>query len=709
VEPLAFAADNRPDWVVPKTSEFRHRIDFWKSIYSAIPSSRGILHDPDDLSVIYEKIDISGLTQKQTQRLVKEKKEYYRNILTRFARQGRDALSDEEFKIVQPFAQKSEDEIRRMSSDIRWQQGLSDRFLEGLKRSYVYLDKIREIFTEEGVPLTLAFLPHVESSFNYRAYSKVGAAGIWQFMRDTARIFGLKVNYVLDERLDPVRTARAAARLLKRDYEITGAWPLAITSYNHGVNGIKRAVNELGSTDIEYIVRNFNGRRFGFASQNFFACFVAAYELANNPEPVFGNFEKGAPIQYFEIELPKLFRLSTILEMTGLDEDNFHYYNRAFRPVSYKYNSSIPSGYKLKLPVELSKSRDELIAKFKGSQETITVVDTDIHVVQPGDSLSTISKFYRVPMDRIIEANGLANPSSIRLGQKLVLPIEGKKIAVNGKKTVVASNNQPRGKKDSTTLVIADNSLKENSKLIKGQGRLISPMSASQGIMLATLVPTNYMTKQLSKEDVNSAIESGLEKIQDGSIAQDQNVAWANLPIFFDFDQIMKESLEHPYLVMVAKDEIDVLPDDITKTYNLDTQKINSKTFQITIETNETLGHYADWAGIPIAKIRALNPRHLARNVPFGYKLKIPLSEDRVGSFNANRLQYHQSIEEDFYSNYKVVGTQSMKVGRGDSIESISKEQEVPIWLIRKYLPDHNQLSLNVGQEINLPIIESIQ
>ena len=106
---------------------------------------------------------------------------------------------------------------------------------------------MRAVFRDQGMPDDLALLPHVESSFNVRAYSKYGAAGVWQFMRGTGRRF-MKVDYVVDESLDPITATRAAARLLRENYAILGTWPLALTAYNHGAAGMARAVRSSAPT-----------------------------------------------------------------------------------------------------------------------------------------------------------------------------------------------------------------------------------------------------------------------------------------------------------------------------------------------------------------------------------------------------------------------------------------------------------------------------
>ena len=134
-------------------------------------------------------------------------------------------------------------------------------------------------------------LPHVESSFNPRAYSKVGAAGLWQFMRSTGRRY-MRIDGAVDDRLDPFRSTEAAAQLLAYNYRVLGTWPLALTAYNHGTAGMRRAKETLGTDDIVRIVRNYTSRTFGFASRNFYVSFLAALEIDRNPEKYFGSLQK---------------------------------------------------------------------------------------------------------------------------------------------------------------------------------------------------------------------------------------------------------------------------------------------------------------------------------------------------------------------------------------------------------------------------------
>src|SRR5438128_176574 len=139
------------------------------------------------------------------------------------------------------------------------QRGLRERFAEGIRISRRYFPEMERIFREAGLPVELIRLPLIESCFNLRAYSKVGAAGIWQFMPRTGRLF-MRVDNLVDERRDPISSPRAAAPFLTRVHDMLDTWPLAITAYNHGPEGVARGVDEVGTTDIARIVRDYHGK-----------------------------------------------------------------------------------------------------------------------------------------------------------------------------------------------------------------------------------------------------------------------------------------------------------------------------------------------------------------------------------------------------------------------------------------------------------------
>ena len=221
----------------PEPEAIKPRVDFWVDIYTRYHSKEAIIHDSNNLDIIYEVVDLDvelgpTASRKAKNRFLAKRKKHYSRILKRLGRQKGKCNNIEECLVAALFAH---DDVRsrfyRAARGVRMQQGLADRFLEGIELSGRYMDEMRRIFTEEKLPMELLALPHVESSFNVNAYSKYGAAGIWQFTRSTGRRF-LKINYSYDERLDPIKSTKAAARLLKKNHKTLQSWPLAITAYN---------------------------------------------------------------------------------------------------------------------------------------------------------------------------------------------------------------------------------------------------------------------------------------------------------------------------------------------------------------------------------------------------------------------------------------------------------------------------------------------
>ena len=199
------------------------------------------------------------------------------------------------------------------------------------------------------MPRELASLPHVESSFNTYAYSKVGAAGMWQFMRSTGRRF-LRIDAVVDERLDPYRASEAAARFLEQNYIVLGSWPLALTAYNHGPGGMRRAQEQLGTSDITTIVRKYNSRSFGFASRNFYVAFLAALEIDSSPEKFFGPIRRTARDNSRVLTMPNYVPASRVVAALDLDRDELKRLNPSLLPSVWRGSRHIPRGFDLRVP-----------------------------------------------------------------------------------------------------------------------------------------------------------------------------------------------------------------------------------------------------------------------------------------------------------------------------------------------------------------------
>lgn len=431
----------------PLDENLKRRVDFWKKVYTEVSTKEGFLHDEDDLSIIYEKVNIEGLSEKQITKKIKEEKKRWAEVITSIYKEKKIAMSLDEEKIVERIKRFPYRKLKEMARDIRFQLGLSDRYFHGLQESYKYLDEIKQEFRELGLPEELAFLPHVESSFNYKAYSKVGAAGIWQFMGPTARLYKLKRDYLIDERRDPLISTRAAARLLRDNYKRFKSWPLAITAYNAGPNGVSRAIIKTKSRDLSEILERYDRGRFGFASKNFYATFMAANEISQNPQTYFKNIQKKSHPPFEIIKVSKPTKISDLAKTYKLDLDDLETYNLALRPVVFKRNMSIPKGHLLKIPagslvdkkIEIAelekaptskkkiskpapkKTRIRTIASLPDSKEGKNLYKIK---VEPDETLGHYADWSLVPQEKILELN-INLKKSMSIGVEISLPIEG--------------------------------------------------------------------------------------------------------------------------------------------------------------------------------------------------------------------------------------------------------------------------------------------
>ncbi|NBW82570.1 hypothetical protein EBR21_12525 [bacterium] len=293
----------------PNPSCLKENVSFWKRVYSEVDTNEAMIHDRDDLEKVYANVRLGGgnAQRMQSMRLLKE---HYRTSLLSLADKidSPKQWTPAEKALAKNFkpSEFSRSRLIQASENIRVQQGLKSRFNEGVQRSLQYLPTIKSILRNQNLPLDIAFLPHVESSYVNHAKSKVGAVGLWQLMPKTMQLLMGKNS--VNRRTDPTIATAAAAKLLKQNFDATGSWPLALTAYNHGLAGVLRAVRTTSSSDLCNIIERYNSPSFRFASSNFYAQFVAArevaskryLELANNREvgrivaPLIASREKGA-------------------------------------------------------------------------------------------------------------------------------------------------------------------------------------------------------------------------------------------------------------------------------------------------------------------------------------------------------------------------------------------------------------------------------
>ncbi len=481
---------NLGDATFPVPPAIQDNVDFWRHVYGIWSRSQVAIHDNEHMGVIYEVAEIPGSVQAgyspSQQAWLESRLGYHASrlkMLEERVRTGQTLTSSDKELLAKFENNGGVGALYGASDRLRAQRGLRERFQRSLEISGRYDAAFREIMQSHGLPEDLAYIPHVESSFQTNAKSNVGASGVWQFMPATGRIY-MTVNSQVDERYDPILSADGAARYLSQAYQRLGSWPLAITSYNHGQGGMAKAKSQYGN-DIGRIVKNYDGKAFGFASRNYYAEFVAAREVARNPQRYFPEgIHYEAPWPHDRLVLNDSMPVDHIAQHYGssasrLAEINLHWSDavrdgRAYLPAgstiwlpqgSLKRVASQPPPVSAKAPIMLASldmapkpktSTPKLISPEKtglpllapariNTAKTTTVAESKntptkaksetsksrevaakarYHVVQPQETLYRVAVLNGLSVSELRELNQMsANDNNIRPGQKLKVGI----------------------------------------------------------------------------------------------------------------------------------------------------------------------------------------------------------------------------------------------------------------------------------------------
>lgn len=665
VSPARGAQDPFPlyDCITPNVA-------FWRDVYSKYPSSQGVLHDKRDLSIIYEVLEVEGVwetsARERDKQRIERAKERYLEILKTLA-SGAAPQTREEKRVAGLFPPKAAPEDFRAAQDnIRFQSGQKDNFRAGLIRSGSYLAEIKEILASYGVPEDLAYLPHVESSFNYKAYSKFGAAGIWQFTESSGKQFKLDVNYAIDERRDPIKATHAAARMLRHNYEKLGTWPLAVTAYNHGINGMMRAKAAKG--DYEKIFQEHESELFKFASRNFYSEFLAAKEVAKNYKTFFGPLPIDPPVNSKTVVLPNYAMVNDLVKHLKVDMETFKALNPGLREPVYLGQKLIPKGYEVRVPergkvVRLADNIPPEILKEDQAQ-------TKMYQVIQGDTAFSIARQFGVPVADLLRANGLDEQAVICPGQDLRIP------GANELGIQVASAGKKKG--DTSRIV---------SLVSGGAGEKIAAQPVPEPVVPVKPETASIVTPVGQKLKPPSATESSAAQAQVKVVEP---------------EMVKSKGAQCP------------TPNPATVVGNLGVERIvkkQGKTYgTIRVEAEETLGHYARWLGIRAWDLRRLNNLRYEQSLAVNQQVKIPLTKGDKERFEAKRYEFHKEMVEDFFAAYRLVeGTRTYKVKQGDTIWSLCQHEfELPFWLIKKYNTSVDFSHLKPGQRLVVPRVEAI-
>jgi membrane-bound lytic murein transglycosylase D len=692
-------------------------------VFAIFDANGGLLHDMEDVSIVYH-IWYNDLPSDPPLRqgFIDEARQRYRVILETLADGKRFDLTSDEQRVWELFKGKQyPGAFRAAATTMRFQGGMRGRFAEGLVRSWAYLPEIEQIFVDAGLPLELTRLPHIESSFENRALSKVGAAGIWQIMPATGRRF-LRVDGAVDERLNIRVATLAAARLLRENYEKLGTWPLAITAYNHGANGMKQAVATVGTTDFGVIVQRYRGPLFGFASQNFYAEFLAALDVVQNYKEYFGDMLFAEPSRPVTIEARALGEPNTLPAFNAFVEPS--------RPVTLEARAVGELKPAMASPPQVeNRPQPSPVAPPALDPLPPPVESTPLSVVArttPGEPPAVVSPspvvmsplVPTVPRPDPIEPRTLGHMTPAVMPPPVAAaprqpPVEARPLT--NVSPAVAPAPTPTPPRYKEYRVRPGDSL---FAVAQRHGTTLATLAAMNGLSQRTNVKTG---QTLRLPDVPQPVVIAERTPQKGEVvlspAQTVAVLPGQRPMLSEVTPTLvsvqtEKTLPKGGPVFSSGKTAAALPvqrpvlSEVTPTLApaQTEDRFQVKGDTIRVAAQEQLNQYASWLDVPVQRLLTLNRLSVRQSPPPGAALRLDFSKVSATQFTQRRLQYQRSLEEDFLRRHRIGEVVTRKLKSGETLLSVSRTAPgVPLWLLQRY---NTHLDLNAprpGTELRIP------
>ncbi|HEC27002.1 MAG TPA: LysM peptidoglycan-binding domain-containing protein [Gammaproteobacteria bacterium] len=655
--------DLQCDKIFPCPDELKQRVSFWIDVFTQYGDDTIVLHDSRHPDRVYKVIKTSAqCSRRREARSIKNAKSKLRKQILQIAdkrAKGITTFSGEEKHLAELLKNDKLSEIRKAAKRIRCQGGVADQFHEALERHDEYGPMVVKTLKQAGLPTDIQYLPFVESSYRPTAYSRVGAAGMWQIMPRTARILGLKISSTVDERLDPVLASGAATRYFLDSRKKLGdkartiksskkhsLYPYVITSYNYGAAGMLRAMDKVGA-DYMDVLNKYKARGFQTAVKNFYASFLAARHVAQNVDKYYPDHKMGQPLAMDVVTIKTAVSTDRLMTVFSVSESTLKKYNTSLMRLVWSGRRFVPRGYKLKLP-KSTDGRSEQVAKLNSMRAEEPKYAEYSYRVRRGDTACGIARKESVSCRELILLNNLGRRAFIRAGQIIIIPgiptkVAKKKVSKPAKKTVKKAEKQP------VKVVLAKNKIR------------IEP------------------EKQIENKQLSAVAVSPIPRRPEPVIKSIPNVPES---IFGVGDDL---------LIQLSK-------------------KAGKIRYSIVVEPDESLGLFANWMGIRYtSRIRKMNKIKKSRKVRIGKVIYLPVkSTAQREKFNQQRLDYHRELQDEFRSRFKIPGVETYKIRIGDSAWSISIKQRVPLWLLKRYNPKLFTTQLQPGDVISLPVIERL-
>lgn len=353
--------------------------------------------------------------------------------------------------------EKEENFIQKIERNINlFSERIKEKFSIWLSRSTKYIETMKNILIQKGLPEDLVYLPLIESGFNVNARSPAKAVGPWQFIESTAKRYGLVINWWVDERKDPIKSTEAAARYLSDLYRMFGDWSLALAAYNAGEGRVYRAVNRYGENDYWNLL---NTRYLPRETKDYVPKFIAAITIAKQPEFFgFDNLKEHKPINYDEVIIPSPTDIEVIAKCAETNVDVIKELNPELKRWATPLNVK---EYKIRIPYDKKE-------KFLENFEKIPIekrFSYDTYIIKKRDTISKIAKNTKLSTNVLYEMNGKDIFRNPKPGTVIKIPPNDKFTPLNEDlyKEKKITNKNKNSKKSKTTDKNKNAGLKKDS------------------------------------------------------------------------------------------------------------------------------------------------------------------------------------------------------------------------------------------------------